>query len=442
MRFNLSMLFLPLAFAVSCKEKATTTKSMVVIDPVHYHAALVQKNHLNGVSDTVNVYAPDGEELDSYLATVESFNKRDSDPTHWKEIVHHCEDGADSLPDAKAGDFAVLACPNNKKPDYILSAIQKGYNVLSDKPLAIDSEGYGKLVEAYRLAERKGLLIYDLMTERYDALNILIRRLIADKEFFGKSEEVKMTSVHHFYKNVAGSALVRPRWYYDVRQQGEGIADVTTHLIDLVFWQCFPAEGIKTDDIAFTGSSHFPTLISLAEYRQSTGADSFPSYLDYCMKNSTIAVMSNGRVNFKVKDIPVSIGVRWDFEAPAGSGDTFESEYTGSGASIRIIQDSTTDFKKKLILSASANSVTKAYERLKADFPSLAIEAYNNGSWAIDLDESAKLGHEDHFSLVCEAFLNYLDGGSVPSWEKDNTLTRYYITTEAVKTAENNIYTK
>lgn len=40
-----------------------------------------------------------------------------------------------------------------------------------------------------------------------------------------------MTSIHSFYKEVAGKPLTRPAWYYDVTQQGEGIADVTTHLI-------------------------------------------------------------------------------------------------------------------------------------------------------------------------------------------------------------------
>ncbi|MFQ8805711.1 MAG: putative oxidoreductase C-terminal domain-containing protein [Alistipes indistinctus] len=34
--------------------------------------------------------------------------------------------------------------------------------------------------------------------------------------------------------------MTRPAWYYDVTQQGEGIADVTTHLIDLAAWKCFP----------------------------------------------------------------------------------------------------------------------------------------------------------------------------------------------------------
>ena len=47
-------------------------------------------------------------------------------------------------------------------------------------------------------------------------------------------------SVHHFYKIVSGSPVIRPAWFFDTSQQGEGIVDVTTHLVDLIQWGCFP----------------------------------------------------------------------------------------------------------------------------------------------------------------------------------------------------------
>ena len=47
-------------------------------------------------------------------------------------------------------------------------------------------------------------------------------------------------SVHHLFKLVDNKPLTRPVWYLDVNQQGEGIVDVTTHLVDLVQWEAFP----------------------------------------------------------------------------------------------------------------------------------------------------------------------------------------------------------
>ena len=60
----------------------------------------------------------------------------------------------------------------------------------------------------------------------------------------GSSEDPAVTkvSVHHFSKIVSGCPLQRPAWFFDVEQQGEGIVDVTTHLVDLVQWECFPEQ--------------------------------------------------------------------------------------------------------------------------------------------------------------------------------------------------------
>ena len=87
------------------------------------------------------------------------------------------------------------------------------------------------------------------MTERFEVTTILQKLLSQNADLFGhlkpgSTEEPAVTkvSVHHFSKVVSGSPLVRPAWFFDVRQQGEGIVDVTTHLVDLIQWECFPEQ--------------------------------------------------------------------------------------------------------------------------------------------------------------------------------------------------------
>ena len=53
-----------------------------------------------------------------------------------------------------------------------------------------------------------------------------------------------MESVHYLLKMVAGAPLRRPAWFFDVGQQGEGLSDVGTHLVDLVPWVLFPDQAI------------------------------------------------------------------------------------------------------------------------------------------------------------------------------------------------------
>ena len=54
---------------------------------------------------------------------------------------------------------------------------------------------------------------------------------------------VFMESVHFLTKTVAGVPLRRPPWFFDVDEQGEGLSDVGTHLVDLVTWMLLSRPG-------------------------------------------------------------------------------------------------------------------------------------------------------------------------------------------------------
>ena len=58
-----------------------------------------------------------------------------------------------------------------------------------------------------------------------------------------------MESEHYLYKYVAGVPLRRPPWFFDVEQQGEGLSDVGTHLVDLVPWVLFPGQAVGVEEI-------------------------------------------------------------------------------------------------------------------------------------------------------------------------------------------------
>ena len=77
-------------------------------------------------------------------------------------------------------------------------------------------------------------------------------------------------SVHFFYKEVSGVPLTRPDWYFDVNQEGEGIVDVTTHLVDLIQWECFPEESIDYEkDIKILAAKRWATILTPAQFQTS-----------------------------------------------------------------------------------------------------------------------------------------------------------------------------
>ena len=323
----ISILFIVASCSFSKKQtmnKAEANDSckieVVVLDPGHFHASLLQKDALAVINDTIRIYAPEGIGVNQYLESIDSYNHRTESPTTWKKQVYTGEDYLQKMLSDHKGDVVILAGNNQKKTRYIIESIKAGYNVLADKPLAINSQDFQLLTEAYQLAQQKGLLLYDLMTERYDILNIIEKELLHQTELFGELQKgspdnpsVIMESVHHFFKKVSGKPLVRPAWYYDIAQQGEGIADVTTHLIDLINWQCFPDEAIHyQSDVKVLSAKHWPTPITLAEFSQSTQTDSFPIYLKQYIKNDVLKVMANGSLNYTVKGICMGMKVTWN----------------------------------------------------------------------------------------------------------------------------------
>ena len=420
---------------LSCSRSETL--SMIVVAPGHFHASLLQKNGMDNVSDTVRVYSQSGSELESYKSTIEAYNTREENPTSWVLDIYEGDDFLDHIPQSDGSSFAVFAGNNKLKSDYILNCVSKGYHVISDKPMAINAEGFSKLKQAYDIADSKGLVIYDLMTERHDVQNEITRAIMSDKDIFGEvSGKIEIEDIHHFFKQVSGKPLTRPMWYFDVRQQGEGIADVTTHFIDLIFWECFPGESIYESDVEITAATRFPTLITLDEYRAVTGAEDFPEYLQQDVKDGVLNVYSNGTIDFVVKGVPVRILMRWDYAPEPGSGDRFHEVIPGSVSSIEIVQDASTGFARKLFIRTTPELAAKTEVMLKQTWPEVSIDLSGDGRYIVEIPQVYRHPHEEHFNMVGADFIDCIRKGAAPEWEKENTLTKYHITTSAVEQAK------
>ena len=425
---------------------------LLLLNPGHFHADLLQKTSNAKINDSVYVYAPQGTELTQHMQRIASYNHRAEHPTAWKESVYFQNDFFQKMLSEKKGNVVVLAGNNQKKAAYINQSVLAGFNVLADKPMAINKEQFELLKESFAIAEKKGVLLYDLMTERYDILNIVERELIGNKELFGALEHgttaqpaVYVESVHHFYKNVSGNPLIRPAWYYDVEQQGEGIVDVTTHLIDIVNWQCFP--DITLDyrkDVALVSANHWTTNLTLQQFSQSTQLNSFPDYLTKSVYGNFLQVYANGEVRYRIKGVNITLKVVWNFEAPTGSGDTYSSIMKGSRAICMVLQNKEQDFVPQLYIQKAAKAsqktfskaLDKAIKQLQLTYPFISL-VKEDDKIRIDVPADKREGHEAHFAKVAEKYFDFLALRDMPAWEVPNMLTKYYITTTALKMAEN-----
>ena len=86
----------------------------------------------------------------------------------------------------KNGNVVVLSGNNQKKTDYILNSLKNGFHVFADKPMVIDAGGFQKLKEAFEVAAKNNLVLYDIMTERFEITTMLQRELSMIPEVFGE----------------------------------------------------------------------------------------------------------------------------------------------------------------------------------------------------------------------------------------------------------------
>jgi len=423
---------------------------LITLDPGHFHAALVQKTMYDGVDSVVHVYAPDGPDLQLHLDKIEGYNTRPDDPTHWKEEVYKGPDFFDKMIADKAGNVVVMAGNNRLKTDYIHKTVGAGFNVLADKPMVISAAKFDELKDAFTEADKNKVMLYDIMTERYEITTMLQRAFSQQADVFGTLEKgtpdnpaVTKESVHHFYKNVSGSVLTRPAWFMDVNQQGEGIVDVTTHLVDLVQWECFPEQTIDyQNDIKLTSARRWTTDMSLDQFKAITKQDAFPDYLKKdVVDGNTLRVYSNGEINYQLRGVNAKVSVTWAYKAPEGGGDTHYSIMRGTKANLIIRQGAEQQYKPTLYiepaggntsLEASLKTVLPAIQK---EFPGVEVKKIAKG-WEVVIPDNYKEGHEAHFGRVMQKYLQFLKEGKMPAWEVPNMIAKYYTTTQALELAK------
>ncbi len=412
---------------------------LITLDPGHFHAALVQKFMYPDVDPLVHVYAPGGDDLAEHLKRIERFNARADEPTHWREQVYTGPDFLDKMLAEKPGNVVVIAGNNARKTEYILRSVQAGLNVLADKPMVITPGEFPRLQRAFAVAATNHVLLYDIMTERYEITTVLQRELSQQPALFGElvkgspdNPAVTMESVHHFSKIVAGAPLQRPQWAFDVRQNGEGIVDISTHLVDLVQWETFPEQALSPADVSVLSARRWATSISREQFKQVTGADTFADFLKPDVTNGVLQVYANGEFTYRLRGVHARVSVIWNFQAPPGGGDTHQSRMRGTKANLVIRQGAEQKFTPVLYVenagqaddAAVERALAVAIEALQGKYPGVGFRR-DGRVWRVTVPEKYDVGHEAHFGQVTENFLRYLRAGRLPDWEVPNMITRY-----------------
>jgi len=407
---------------------------LITLDPGHFHAALIQKSMYAGVSKRVAVYAPLGPDLIEHLNRIARFNLRGQDPTSWELNVQTGPDFLERMLADSPGNIVVLSGRNRAKIGRIRAALNSGLHVLADKPWIIGPEDLPELDAALSTAARQGVVAYDIMTERFEITSILQRELVNDAGVFGEilpgspqEPAVYMESVHHILKLVAGVPNLRPVWFFDVGEQGEALADVGTHLVDLVQWTLFPETAIDyRAEIRILAASRWPTSINPGQFRQVTGV--VGEGLDYYCNTS---------VTYALRGVHTRLDVLWRWEAPEGTGDTHLAVYRGSKSRVEVRQGQNENYRPELYVAPNRPGVAGALRSkvatLAHQYPGIELDERGE-QFRVIIPDPYRVGHEAHFAQVTNQFFEYLrHPETFPAWENPNMLAKYYVSTKGVE---------
>ena len=410
---------------------------LITLDPAHFHAALVQKEMYPDVSPLVKVYAPLGLDLTEHLTRVARFNQRADSPTTWELEVHA---GPDSLTrmiaEQPPGSVVVLSGRNGSKIERIEHSVAHGFHVLADKPWILRSADLPRVAATLDAADEKGLIAYDIMTERYEVTSMLHRALVNTPDVFGTllpgdptNPAIYMDSMHRVSKTVAGVPMLRPLEFFDIERQGEGLSDVGTHLVDLAQWIAFPDTAIDyRTDIEMLDARRWPTTLTEEQWRLVTGtAPLSKGNFDY---------YGNNFVSYCLRGIHVQMDVRWDLE---GVSDTHMARFRGSKSTIEVRQGEPEAYRPEVYIVPHTPDLRAALQA-KLDQLETTIDGVTiidrGHEFLLNIPDHHRVGHEAHFAEVTRQFFGYLENPkALPAWEKPNMLAKYYVSTKGVEMA-------
>lgn len=400
----------------------TQRQTLIILNPGHFHAALTLRERHPLIDDDIHVFAEDGPDVDNFVRLVHAFNDRPANPTRWTLYVYRGADYLEKLLARRPGEVVIIAGRNNEKLPLIRLLHAQGFCVLGDKPWLIESGQVGLLREVTAAAP----LAMDIMTERHEVANRLQKALMQQAGVFGElrvdgdQPAIAIRSVHHLYKMVNGRPLQRPAWYFDPAAQGEGITDVTTHLVDLVQWMT--GNGDRFDfgrDVEGLSARQWPTSIPQDTFSRITGLGDFPEILRDQVVDGALQYLCNAALSYRLRGIPVEIETLWGLEEPQGGGDLHRAILRGSNADLIVDQSPETGFLTALTVNpvdsgeAYAEVLSDAVDKMQEEFPGLGFESAGTG-FRIIIPKALRTTHEQHFAAVLQTFLTYRDEGTWP----------------------------
>lgn len=329
---------------------------LIVLHPADEQLAQVQSRMNPQIDRTVHVFAPEGEGLQSYLARINAFNSRPDSATSWNEVVSNEGDFLARMLGEKPGNVALLSGRTATAAGYSAACIGGGLNVLSTAPLASGTPEFRELERSLGLADEKGLVLYELMPERYEIAALLQQALARNADFFGiqlcgspEAPAIVSESVLPLFtvrmEGTGSSTTLRPGitgppandktanakgesrensafetapadyddWSYPADSLGlqNAFLLAAAPRIDLIQLAVFGRERIKYNrQIQFTSARQYPAAVPEREYLRASGSAALPPALQPYRSGDTLRLPGNGELRYVLNGVHTGLSIR------------------------------------------------------------------------------------------------------------------------------------
>lgn len=177
-------------------------------------------------------------------------NKNLKEKYNLKEVPTYFYTEFDKMLDELNPDYVIVTSVDRTHHTYIIRAMEKGYDVISEKPMTIDEEKAQAILDTQKKTGRSLRITFNY---RYAPHNSKIREMISN----GVIGDV--FSVHfEWLLNTKHGADYFRRWHRNKLNSGGLLVHKSTHHFDLVnFWiQSFPKTVFAFGDLNFYGMTN------------------------------------------------------------------------------------------------------------------------------------------------------------------------------------------
>ena len=143
-------------------------------------------------------------------------------------LPRYTPDDFSRMLDEQDPDVVVVTSPDSTHARYVVEALDRGVDVVCEKPMTIDVDGLRAITEAARRSTAELVVTFNY---RYSPRNSEVRRLVSE----GAIGDVTSVTFEWLLDTVHGADYFR-RWHREKASSGGLLVHKSTHHLDLVNW--------------------------------------------------------------------------------------------------------------------------------------------------------------------------------------------------------------